>query len=197
VRRDDDGQPEAAAESRPSGSPETEEEADTTAAPEDAASQGGEDEQPAEDERSKTERERDEYLELAQRTRADFDNYRKRVAKDTADAAIRGKAELARELIPVVDNLERALAARPEAAEDDPLVKGVQLVHRELHATLARAGLEAYDPTGEKFDPSWHEAVSTQPGGEGQEPGHVLETIDRGYRIDGRVLRPARVVVSE
>jgi molecular chaperone GrpE len=140
-----------------------------------------------------TKRERDEYLELAQRTRADFDNYRKRVAKDTAEATRRGKAELARELVPVLDNLERAL----EAAEGDgALAKGVGLVRDELRAILERAGVEAYDPAGERFDPSWHEAISTR-SEEGTPAGTVLETLERGYRLDGQVLRAARVVVSE
>src|SRR4249920_1624 len=112
------------------------------------------------DELSAAKRERDEYLELAQRTRADFENYRKRVAKETSDALARGKAELARQLLPVIDNLERALQS------------------------------------GEKFDPEQHEALSAQPA-EGTESGVVLETVEKGYRLDGQVLRPARVVVSK
>jgi molecular chaperone GrpE len=139
-----------------------------------------------------TQRERDEYLELAQRTKADFDNYRKRVAKEASDAVVRGRAELARDLVPVLDNLERAV----DAAADDPLSRGVALVLEELRATLKRAGVEAYDPVGEKFDPAWHEALSTKPSA-GEETGTVVETLERGYRLDGQVLRPARVVVSE
>jgi len=148
------------------------------------------------------ERERDEYLELAQRTRADFENYRRRVAGEAAEARTRGKAELARELVPVLDNLDRALQAAGVAdsgtgdeAPGDSLGRGVALVRDELRSTLERAGVESYDPTGERFDPSWHEALSTQPA-EGTEAGVVLETVDRGYRLDGQVLRPARVIVS-
>jgi molecular chaperone GrpE len=146
------------------------------------------------DELTATKQERDEYLELAQRTRADFDNYRKRVAKETEGAHARGKAELARELLPVVDNLERAL----EAAGADPgsLAKGVSLVHDELRAKLEDAGVEAYDPVGERFDPELHEALSTR-AEQDTDPGHVLETVEKGYRLNGQVLRPARVVVSE
>jgi molecular chaperone GrpE len=150
------------------------------------------------DELTDTKRERDEYLELAQRTQADFDNYRKRVAREAAEAAARGKAELARELIPVVDNLERAL----EATGDDDreaarsLAKGVTLVLEELRTTLARAGVESYDPGGEPFDPIWHEALQTRVA-EGEEAGTVVEVLEKGYRLDGQVLRPARVVVSE
>jgi molecular chaperone GrpE len=164
------------------------------------------------DELAAAQRERDEYLELAQRTKADFDNYRKRVSRETEEALVRGRAELARSLVPVLDNLERAVGAAgvdPDAAgapageapseevsAHDALARGVALVLRELRETLAKAGVEAYDPAGESFDPSWHEALSTRPA-EGASPGTVVETLERGYRLDGQVLRPARVIVSE
>ena len=148
------------------------------------------------DEHGETKRERDEYLELAQRTRADFENYRKRVAKETSDALARGKAELARDLLPVIDNLERALATGSDAATHEALVEGVGLVLNELRGKLGNAGVESFDPTGEKFDPQVHEALSTQPA-EGTESGIVLETMEKGYRLNGQVLRPAKVVVSK
>jgi molecular chaperone GrpE len=161
------------------------------------------------DELTATRRERDSYLDLAQRTKADFENYRKRVSREAADAEKRGKAALARELIPVLDNLERALQAAGvsvggDAAEapsevvspQEALGRGIALVEAELRATLERAGVESYDPTGEPFDPSWHEALSTV-AREGTDAGTVVETLERGYRLDGQVLRPARVVVSE
>src|SRR5215218_5441114 len=148
------------------------------------------------DELAEAKRERDEYLELAQRTKADFENYRKRVAKETSEALARGKAELARELLPAIDNLERALDAGEDASAHEALVKGVAMVRDELHGRLEGAGVESYDPTGEKFDPQLHEALSTQPA-EGTESGVVLETVEKGYRLDGQTLRPARVVVSQ
>jgi molecular chaperone GrpE len=148
------------------------------------------------DELSAAKRERDEYLELAQRTRADFENYRKRVAKETSDALARGKAELARQLLPVIDNLERALQSGADPSAHEGLVRGVELVLEELRGRLGNAGVEAFDPTGEKFDPEQHEALSAQPA-EGTESGVVLETVEKGYRLDGQVLRPARVVVSK
>ncbi len=161
------------------------------------------------DELAAARRERDEYLELARRTKADFENYRKRVSREAADAAERGKAGLARELIPVLDNLERALQAaglgNAGPAADAPsevvppqeaLGRGIALVEAELRATLERAGVESYDPTGERFDPAWHEALSTLPRDD-VKAGTVIETLERGYRLDGQVLRPARVVVSE
>jgi molecular chaperone GrpE len=141
-------------------------------------------------------RERDEYLELAQRARADFENYRKRAARDAEDAERRGKTGLARELLPALDNLERALDTAADGdAGGGALAEGVTLVARELREALARVGVESYDPTGERFDPSWHEALSTR-AAEGMENGVVLETVQKGYRLDGQVLRPARVVVS-
>jgi molecular chaperone GrpE len=152
-----------------------------------------------------TKRERDEYLELARRTKADFENYRRRVAGETESARRRGKAELAAELVPVLDNLERALIAAGidpgaalagEVSTEGALEQGVVLTFRDLHETLQRAGVEAYDPAGEKFDPEWHEALSTRPG-EGVDPGTVLDVVQKGYRLDGQVIRAARVVVSE
>ena len=152
-----------------------------------------------------TKRERDEYLELAKRTKADFDNYRKRVAGEAEAAKRRAKAELAAELVPVLDNLERALTAAgidPAAAlagdvpPEGALEQGIVLTYRDLHETLRRGGVEAYDPSGEKFDPEWHEALSTRPD-EGAEPGTVVDVVQKGYRLDGQVIRAARVVVSE
>lgn len=144
------------------------------------------------DELAQTQRQRDEYLELAQRTRADFENYRKRVAGDAKAASVRGKAELARELLPVIDSLEQALAS---ADDDGPLAKGIRLVLGQFGETLSRAGIESYDPAGQAFDPNLHEAVSTLESDSAA--GTVLETLARGYRLDGQVLRPARVVVSK
>jgi molecular chaperone GrpE len=148
------------------------------------------------DELSEAKRERDEYLELARRTKADFENYRKRVSRETTEALARGKADLARQLLPALDNLERALAAGEDAAAHGALVEGVAMVRDELHNRLESAGVESFDPTGEKFDPQLHEALSTMPS-EGTESGVVLETVEKGYRLNGQVLRAAKVVVSQ
>lgn len=145
---------------------------------------------------------RDEYLALAQRTQADFENYRKRVARDAAMAQERGVASLARELLPALDSLDRALEA---AAKDDPLLEGLKLVRAELSAALARVGVESFRPQGEQFDPSLHEAVATVPcpdpatAGEGATAlasGSVVEVYQDGYRLREQVIRPARVVVA-
>jgi molecular chaperone GrpE len=148
------------------------------------------------DELAAAKRERDEYLEVARRTKADFENYRKRVAKDTSEALVRGKADLARQLLPALDNLERALAAGRDSSAHGALVEGVGMVRDELQNRLQSAGVESFDPTGERFDPQLHEALSTMPS-EGTEPGLVLETVEKGYRLNGQVLRAAKVVVSQ
>jgi molecular chaperone GrpE len=139
------------------------------------------------------ERERDEYLDLARRAQADFENYRKRAAKEAAAAGDRAKSGLVRELLPVVDNLERALASAGDGEQH--LAEGVRLVHAELVAVLERHGVEQFDPRGERFDPGEHEALSMR-SQDGAESGVVLDVVEKGYRANGNVLRPARVVVS-
>src|SRR3954447_14694603 len=132
------------------------------------------------DELGEAKRERDEYLELAQRTRADFENYRKRVAKETSEALARGKAELARELLPVIDNLERALQSGAEPSAHEALTRGVDLALEELRGKLAGADVGAFAQKGGWFDPQLHDALSPQPG-EGTEAGVILETVEKGY----------------
>jgi molecular chaperone GrpE len=132
------------------------------------------------------------YLDLAQRTQAEFENFRKRATRDVALAGERAKASLVRELLPVVDNLERALAtANPE---EDHLAEGVRLVHVELVNTLERNGIKPFDPAGEPFDPTVHEAISMREGENGS--GIVLDVVEKGYKLGDNVIRPARVVVS-
>jgi molecular chaperone GrpE len=136
---------------------------------------------------------RDEYLELARRTKADFENFRKRVAADVQAAQTRGKIEVAREVIEAVDNLERALEAA--AGDGEGLARGVEMVLGGLRETLSRNGVEVVDPKGEKFDPNRHEALSTQPV-EGTASGVVVEVLQKGYALGDQLVRPARVVVS-
>jgi molecular chaperone GrpE len=145
----------------------------------------------------------DEYLELAQRTKADFENYRRRATREAAAAQERGIAKLAKELLPAVDNLDRALeAAKTTDTDGAPqdngtatLVSGIKLVHDDVIAALSRAGIEGYSPKGERFDPQLHEAIAQQPV-EGAESGTVVEVYQRGYRLGDVVIRPARVVVA-
>jgi molecular chaperone GrpE len=130
----------------------------------------------------------DAYLRLA----ADFDNYRKRVAREQVQLTERANERLVKELLPVLDDLGRALVAADEH-EEAKLVEGVQLVHRQLSALLQREGLAEIETNG-RFDPHVHEALLSQPSE--QEEGTVLEVIQKGYRLGERVLRPARVVVA-
>jgi molecular chaperone GrpE len=138
-----------------------------------------------------------QYLALAQRTQADFENYRKRATREAASAQARGVIKLAKELLPAVDDLDRALAAAEAAGDgaDEALVSGIKLVHADVIAALARVGIEHYSPEGEQFDPQVHEAVAQQPF-EGAEPGTVVEVYQRGYVLGDSVIRPARVVVA-
>ena len=133
----------------------------------------------------------EDYLALAQRIQADFENFRKRAAREAAAAGERARGGLVRELLPVVDNLERALASAEEGEQH--LAEGVRLVHSELIAVLERNGIQQFDPAGDKFDPAEHEALSVRAEGD---TGVVLEVVEKGYRSNGTVLRPARVVVS-
>ena len=135
------------------------------------------------------------YLELAQRTQADFDNYRKRMTRDVRAAEAKGIGKLARELLPALDNLERALSAVETADPKHDMTQGLRLVSAELGAALARAGIESYSPAGEAFDPSQHEAVAQQPF-EGAESGSIAQVLQAGYRLNETILRPARVIVA-
>jgi molecular chaperone GrpE len=160
--------------------------------PGDAASPGSPDE-PVE-RLARAEAERDEYLDLAQRVQADFENYRKRAAREQERLVAHAHERLVRELLPILDDLERALEAA-ERHEEARLVEGVKLVEKSLRHALAKEGLAEIDTEG-AFDPHVHEAVLTQPGN-GADTGTVLEVVQRGYRVGDRVVRPAKVIVAE
>jgi molecular chaperone GrpE len=132
----------------------------------------------------------DSYLRLA----ADFDNYRKRVAREQVELTSRANERLLNELLPVLDDLERALEAAAEH-EEAKLEEGVRLVHRSLLGLVERHGLSEIETDG-AFDPHVHEALLAQPG-EGAEEGSVLQVLQKGYRLGDKVLRPARVIVAE
>jgi molecular chaperone GrpE len=138
------------------------------------------------------EAERDEYLNDLKRVAAEFENYRKRAARDQESLVARAHERLVKELLPVLDDLERALAAAEEHQEAT-LEEGVRLVHRELAGALAREGLAEIETNGH-FDPHVHEALLSQPSSE--EEGSVIEVVQKGYRLGDRVLRPARVVIA-
>ena len=136
--------------------------------------------------------ENEELIDTLQRVKAEFDNYRKRAARDQASLVARAHERLVKELLPVLDDLERALGAA-EQHEEATLEDGVRLVHRSLAEALTREGLAEIETDG-KFDPHVHEALLTQPSE--AEEGSVIEVLQRGYKLGDRVLRPARVVVA-
>jgi molecular chaperone GrpE len=134
----------------------------------------------------------DEHLDDLRRLAAEFDNYRKRVARDQELTAVRATERLVKELLPVVDDLERALEAA-EQHEEAKLEEGVRLVHRSLADLLRRQGLQEIETEGQ-FDPHVHEALLAQPSEAAE--GAVIQVAQKGYRLGDLVLRPARVVVS-
>jgi molecular chaperone GrpE len=187
--------------------PRTEEQLEQEVAPEpaeEAAPEPSESSEPAEPSESSepaepseletVTRERDDYLDALQRLKAEFDNYRKRAVRDQESMIARAGERLVRELLPILDDLERALEAAEEH-EEAKLEDGVRLVHRALADTLRREGLEEIATDG-AFDPHIHEALLQQPSEEA-ESGAVLQVLQKGYTLGGRVVRPARVIVAE
>ncbi len=140
-------------------------------------------------------RERDEYLETLQRLQAEFANFRKRVLRESEQAGEQASRQIIQDLLPVLDNFERAIKA---AAEHDREVLGggVELVYGQLRDLLARRGLCEIEAHGQPFDPTRHEAVLCQPSTEHEE-GTVMEVLEKGYQLDDKVVRPAKVVISQ
>ena len=152
----------------------------------------------ADDDLARVSAERDEYLDQLQRTRADFDNYRKRVERERPMLAEAGVRDLVGELLPVLDNLERALEALVAAGDEGAqgIVAGVDMVRQQLGGLLAGRGVEEIPAQGVAFDPTVHEAVQGVPSPDHPE-GTVVAVVERGYRMSDAVIRPARVVVSQ
>lgn len=142
------------------------------------------------------EQERNQFLTLLQRTRADFENYQKRIQRDMAQERRFAASPLAMDLLPVIDNLERATAAAKQAKETGPLVQGVAMVQSQLFDTLRRHGITAIEAEGKPFDPHVHQAVMQQPS-KAVPPNTVVQVLEQGFLIHDRVLRPARVIVSK
>ena len=136
--------------------------------------------------------ENEELISTLQRLQADFENFRKRAQRDQDALVARAGERIVKELLPVLDDLERALEAA-ESHEEAKLEDGVKLVHRQLEQLLEKEGLAPVETDG-KFDPNVHEALLTQPSE--SEEGSVIEVLQKGYRLGDRVLRPARVVVA-
>jgi molecular chaperone GrpE len=177
------------------GAPETAEEKTQAQAEENGAKQVLDDLDSLRAKLQDAEQKRDEYLYLAQRTRADFENYQKRIKRDQAEERRYAQAPLAADLLSALDNLERATAAAEQAGEKGPLVQGVAMVHAQLLDILRRHGITPIEALGRPFDPNCHQAVLQQPSKE-HPPMTVVQVLEQGYMIHDRVLRPARVVVS-
>jgi molecular chaperone GrpE len=136
---------------------------------------------------------KDKHLRLA----AEFENFRRRAAKERQEAGWRAQGELVRGLLDVLDDITRFATVDPSTLDSKTVVDGIQLVEKKLHKSLAGHGFEVIDATGKAFDPALHEAVSTAPAASAEEDGVVAVCFQSGYVINGHVLRPARVVVKQ
>jgi molecular chaperone GrpE len=141
------------------------------------------------------EQKRDEYLDLLQRTRADFENYQKRALRETIQERKYAHGSLAADLLPALDNLDRATAAAKQVGDKSSLAQGVSLVQSQLLDILRRHGITPIEAQGQPFDPNQHQAVMQQPSAD-VPPGSVLQVLEQGFLIHDRVLRPAKVIVS-
>ena len=141
--------------------------------------------------------ERNDLRDRLLRAAAEFDNYRKRTDRERRELSDAVAADLMRDLLPVVDDLERALAAAtPRDEAGSGLAAGVELIHRQLLEVMRRRGVEPIESIGRDFDPSWHEAIASEPA-DGHRDGEVVGELRRGYRIGSRLLRPAQVRVAK
>jgi molecular chaperone GrpE len=141
-------------------------------------------------------RQRDDYYDRLLRKTAEFDNYRKRVDRDRQSMAEAASADLVRDLIPLVDDLERALKVDPGDEGADAYRRGVELIHRQLLEVLRKRGVRPIEALGADFDPHFHEAVSHEMA-EGRRDGEVIEEFARGYMLGDRLIRPSMVKVAK
>ncbi|HJR43809.1 MAG TPA: nucleotide exchange factor GrpE [Gemmatimonadaceae bacterium] len=149
--------------------------------------------EPAESLQRQLDEQRDKYLRLA----AEYDNYRKRTARERQDAGTRAQAELAKQLIDALDDLARVAHVVPESTDTASVVQGVELVERKLLKALAVAGLEVVNPVDQTFNPERHEAIATVPALSPEDDHTVAQVYQPGYVFNGQLLRPARVVVKQ
>jgi molecular chaperone GrpE len=140
--------------------------------------------------------ERDQFKDLAQRTRADFENYQKRNQRDREQERQYMAGQFVLDILPILDNLERATAAAEKAGEKGPLVQGVGMVEQQFLEVLKRYNVQRIQAEGKPFDATLHQALIQQPSMD-KMPGTVLQVVEPGYTIHDRVLRPAKVVVSK
>jgi molecular chaperone GrpE len=141
--------------------------------------------------------ERDDLYDRLLRVTADFDNYRKRTERERRDLSDAVTADIVRDVLPAIDDLERALAAPSADDSTLPFRRGVELIHRRLLEALRTRGVEPLDVLGKTFDPNWHEAVAHDSASDGRADGEVTAELRRGYRIGQRQVRPAQVKVAK
>ena len=141
-------------------------------------------------------RDRDDLHDRLLRVTAEFDNYRKRTDRERRERAEAAGVDVIRDLLPVIDDLERALATPIDDAASAGVRTGVELIHRQLIDLLRRRGVEQFDAIGRDFDPEWHEAVANEPA-DGRRDSEVVAEFRRGYRMGSRLLRPATVRVAK
>jgi len=141
-------------------------------------------------------RQRDDYYDRLLRQTAEFDNYRKRIERERQQVTESAAADLIEELLPLIDDFERALAAEPGEDGAGPYRRGVELIHRQLLELLKKRGVRALDTVGTEFDPYYHQAVATEPAA-GRRDGEITEELRRGYMLGDRLLRPAMVKVAK
>jgi molecular chaperone GrpE len=139
------------------------------------------------------EEQRDKYLRLA----AEYDNFRKRTARERQEAHLRGQADMLKGMIDALDDLGRFAHVDPATTDAKTIAEGAEMVEKKLHKTLAGHGMEIVNPVGHPFDPSIHEAVMTEPAASKEEDHLVFRVFQVGYLFNGQLLRPARVVVKQ
>jgi molecular chaperone GrpE len=148
------------------------------------------------DEIAALQQERDDLRDRLLRSAAEFDNYRKRTDRERRELSEAASADLIRDLLPIVDDFERALASDAWAASGESAARrGIELIHRQLIETLRKRGVEPLEVVGADFDPLWHEAVAGEPAN-GRRDGEITAEVRRGYRVGSRLLRPAQVKVA-
>jgi molecular chaperone GrpE len=156
---------------------------------------GGREEYETEDPMAGLQADLDRFRDLALRSQADFENYKKRCAREKEEAIKYANNSLLQRLVAIIDNFELGLAAAKEQGQQSPIYSGMVLVQKQLNDLLAENGLQPIEAEGKPFDPNLHEAIAHEPSDEVPE-GTVLRQVSRGYRIKDRLLRPAKVVVS-
>ena len=145
---------------------------------------------------AETERQRDEFKDLLLRKTAEFENYRRRIERERSAMVESASAGVLEEILPLVDDLERAMSTDPGVEGTEAFRRGVELIHRQLTETLRKRGVKPVEALGADFDPYYHQAVAYEPA-EGRRDGEIIEEFRRGYTLGDRLLRPSMVKVAK